>query len=416
LNCVRLFVACLRGTLLAGSALLSGAAAAAPATEILVSTTRFGDIEFDWGRDGVFCATCNAGRGNARFHWVDRSNRLWVASIDPQTGAIYPANGRGELVDSNVAYYSDFGNGPEWVFSQGNSQIVYTRYQGTTQDGAHAGIGLAKMVNGAWSAAFIDGVLGRITPAPSQSVGEAVPKTMYASGTGPTIYWRTLGEPPGPEKVAPWVSTGLSARWMPNSNKLAYVNGATHSSGQRYQQVFLFDADRNTVEQLTFDATEKRGVFMQPAPEFGGDLMFFTVSARTTLQIYRYALDANGVRRWTLVKTVKAPTNVPYIATPEPFVHNGRTWIYMTLSSSKGASDITVPTQLALTGIDPAVNSFRRLTDDTSPVRLRQDPEYFITGQGPQLYFSRAIPATDTSGPVNEGVFRVDLGLGPPAR
>ncbi|MFY9509692.1 MAG: hypothetical protein WAQ05_01790 [Rubrivivax sp.] len=409
----------IRGALLAalGALCVAATVQAAPYTELLVTTTRFGDMEFDWGRDGVYCPSCNAGDGNARFHWVDRSNRLWISYIDFNTGAIYPPNGRGVLVDSDVAYYSDFGNGPEWVFSQGDSQIVYTKYKaGAEQTGANAGLGLAKVVNGSWSAGFIDGALGRITPAPSQSIGDATPKMMYASGTGPQIYWRKLGEPVGAEKRAPWISTGLSARWLPNTNKLAYVNGAAHEDGTRYQQVFLFDSDTNTIEQLTFDATEKRGVFMLPAPEFGGEMVFFTVAARTQLRLYRQLLGSDGLRRWTVVKTVTAPAEVPYLATPEPFVHNGRTYVFMTLSSSKGASDITVPTRLALTGIDPAVDDFRQLTDASSPVRLRQDPEYFITAQGPFLYFSRALPGTDTSGPVNEGVFRIDLKLGAPVR
>lgn len=390
------------------------AARAAPATEVLVSTYRFGDIEFDWARDGVYCPTCNAGDGNARFNWVDRQNRLWIGYVDFNTGFFYPPNGRGVLVDTSAAYFSDFGNGPEWVFWNGDSQLVYTRYTpGVTPTPETTGIGLAKVVNGSWSAGFIEGGMGRITPAPSQSVGDAVPLVTYASGSGPSIYWRKLSDPVGPEKVAPWISTGLSVRWLPNSTKLVFVNGVPYTDGKRYQQVLLFDTATNEVEQLTFDPTEKRGAFMFPAPEFGGEMVFFTVSARTKLQIYRYLPDGTGKKSWTVVKTVKGPADAPYIATPEPFIHNGQTWIYMTLSASKSASDVTVPTDLAITGIDPAKSSFRRLTDSTSPIRLRQDPEYFITANGPYLYFSRAIPGTGTNPPVNEGEYRIDLGLGP---
>jgi hypothetical protein len=390
------------------------ATASTPATEVLVTTTKFGDIEFDWGRDGVHCPTCNGGEGNARFNWVSRTNELWIGKIDFNTGAIYPPNGRAVRVDTSAAYFSDFGNGPEWVFSKGDSQLIYTRYTpGAAITPENTGIGLAKTVNGSWTAGFIPGGLGRITPGPSQSVGDTTPLVTYASGLGPQVYWRKLGDPIGAEQKAPWLSTGLSVRWVPNSPRLVFVNGATDAAGGRYQQVFLFDTTTNKVEQLTFDPTEKRGAFMFPAPEFGGDMVFFTVSARTRLQVYRFKADSTGTRRWTLVKTVTAPAATPFIATPEPFIHNGRTWIYMTTSASKGASDVTVPTQLALTGIDPAVNNFRMLTGSTSPVRLRQDPEYFITAQGPFLYYSRAIPGTATSAPVNEGVYRIDLGLGP---
>ena len=397
----------------AGSAALP-AHAAKDYTEVLVTTARLGDIEFDWGRDGVACPSCNGGYGNSRFNWVDRQNRLWVGYVDFNTGFMYPPDGRGVLVDTSAAYYSDFGNGPEWVFSQAGSELIYTRYTpGVPPTPETTGIGLAKIVNGSWTAGFIDDGRERITPGPSQSVGDAVPLVTYASDTGPSIYWRKLGDPVGAEQVAPWKSTGLSVRWVPNSTKLVFVNGVKHEDGNRYQQVLLFDTATNVVEQLTFDATEKRGAFMFPAPEFGGDMVFFTVASRTKLRVYRYMADGSGNRNWTLINTITAPSDVPYIATPEPFFHNGRTWLFMTLSRSKRASDVTVPTDLAITGIDPAKPSFRRLTGKKSPVRLRQDPEYFITANGPYLYFSRAIPGTETSAPINEGEYRIDLGLGP---
>jgi hypothetical protein len=395
-------------------ALLCAVAVAAPATEVLVTTARFGDLEFDWGRDGVYCPSCNGGDGNNRFNWVDRQGRLWIGYIDHATGFIYPSNGRAVLVDSNAAYYSDFGNGPEWLFWRGDSQLVYTRYvdiQNPTPE--TTGVALATQTDGVWSSGFIDGGMGHITPAPSQTVDDPSPRMAYASATDGRIHWRTMGDVVGPEQQAPWRSIGLSVRWVPGSTHLAFVNGKPGADGRRYQQIFDFDSATNGLEQLSFEPEQKRGVFMFRAPEFGGDMTYFTVANRTELRVYRHQLGSDGLRRWTLVRTVRGPADAMYIATPEPFFHNGRTWVTMTLSSSNRASDITVPTDLALTSIDPARPVFRRLTDSSSPRRLRQDPEYYITAQGPFLYFTRAVPATASSGPVNEGVFRVDLGLGP---
>jgi hypothetical protein len=385
--------------------------------EQLVTTARFGDMEFDWGRDGVHCPSCNGGDGNARFNWVDRQNRLWIGYIDHETGFVYPPSGRGVLVDTDVAYYSDFGNGPEWAFSQMGSQLVYTRYEtGKPYSGETAGIALAKYVDGAWTASFLDDKRGRISPGPSQSLNDPFPLLVNASAVGPRIYWRELTDPVGRERRAPWRSVGLSVRWIPDSRRLAFVNGATHPDGRRYQQVFTFDADSGDVEQLTFDAGQKRGVFMFPAPEFGGDMVYITVADRKEFRVYRYMADASGTRSWVLINRIYGPADAPYLATPEPFFHNGRTYVYMTLSPIKQAVSIKAPTDLAITGIDPAQPSFRRLTDRRDQPRLRQDPEYYITAAGPFLYYTRAIPATDTNGPINEGVFRIDLGLGAPVR
>ena len=55
------------------------------------------------------------------------------------------------------------------------------------------------------------------------------------------------------------------------------------------------------------------------------------------------------------------------------------------------------------------------LTNDTSVFRLRLDPEFFITAQGPFIYYNRLVPATaDFPDGINDGVWRVDTGLGPP--
>ncbi|MFY9512538.1 MAG: PKD domain-containing protein, partial [Rubrivivax sp.] len=390
--------------------------------EQLMTTAAFGDVEFDWGRDGVDCASCNGGAGNARFNWVDRTNRLWVANIDPVTGAITPQNGRGVLVDSNAVYYTEYGNGPEWVFSQLGSQLVYTRYDpawiptGTPADDDHVGIGLAQMSGGSWTSGFLDGQLQRNSPAPTQSVTDAVPYMAFASSTSLSFFWRKLGSPPGPEVNTRVTTIGLAVRWVPGTQSFVFTNGADPVDGVTYQQVYFYDtAVGGQPQQLTTDSTQKRGAFMFSAPEFGGDMVFVTVADRTQLRIYRYMLDSGGVRRWTLVNTILSPSATePYIATPEPFTYNGKTWLFVTLSRSKAASDITVSTNLALTGIDPATPNMRMLTDDSSPSRLRQDPEYFITSQGAYVYYSRAFPATDTSGTVHDGYFRVDTGLGAP--
>ena len=68
-----------------------------------------------------------------------------------------------------------------------------------------------------------------------------------------------------------------------------------------------------------------------------------------------------------------------------------------------------------MTGIDPAHPSFRILTSDTPNVRSRRDPEYYITSNGPYIYYNRYVAIVDQPGKaVSEGVFRVDTGLGPP--
>jgi hypothetical protein len=67
-----------------------------------------------------------------------------------------------------------------------------------------------------------------------------------------------------------------------------------------------------------------------------------------------------------------------------------------------------------MTGIDPLRQDFRMLTNDTVNRRLRLDPEYFITAQGPFIYYLRFRLETPTTPAIGDGVWRVDTKLGPP--
>jgi len=207
---------------------------------------------------------------------------------------------------------------------------------------------------------------------------------------------------------------GGSRRWVPGTRKVIFSGSAAPDENNVvYQQVFTYDTDADQLEQLTFDPVTKWGAFMWRAPEFNNEYVFFTISGRTSLSVYRYLPDGNGIKRWIVVNSIAMPEKLPYAWSPEPFVHNGRSYIFFQISSSSQANDMSIPTQLAMTGIDPARPSFRMLTNDSNVRRVRMDPEYFITAQGPFVYYNRYIPKTDTHGVINDGVWRVDTKLGP---
>ena len=112
--------------------------------EIQVSPDEIVDFEFDWGRDGVHCATCNEGDGNSRFVFTDHEQNLWLGHVDPETGDFDPPDGRAVWLDDNAAFATDFGNGPEWMFSTRSSAIVYTKYDpGAEQSTFTAAVALA---------------------------------------------------------------------------------------------------------------------------------------------------------------------------------------------------------------------------------------------------------------------------------
>jgi hypothetical protein len=209
--------------------------------------------------------------------------------------------------------------------------------------------------------------------------------------------------------------SGGARRWVEGLNAIIFTADTVDPLGVVVPQVFLYHADTKILEQLTNDSGGKLGAFMWRAPEYNNEYVFFTMVDRTKLQVYRKIdADGDGLLEWTAINTIPSPVSLPYIWSPEPFVYKGRSFIFMQLSSNRYVNDMGVPTQLGMTGIDPANPSFRMLTNDSNVRRVRMDPEVFITAQGPYIYYNRYIPATTTRHARPDGIWRADTKLGPP--
>jgi hypothetical protein len=387
--------------------------------EIQVSTDDVVDFEFDWGRDGTYCPTCNSGDGNARLVFSDRDFNLWLGYIDPQTGAFNPANGRAVLIDTGAAFSTDFGNGPEWMFSTHGSEVVYTKYfPGRKVSTFSASVAMAtRTVDGIWQAGIVDGGLKKQSPIATLDLTDSAPRMNYQNFAKTEVYWR-VADDPSSETLMPifdQIGSG-SRRWVPGTHKIIFSGpAAPDSTGAVYQQVFMYDTDTEELEQLTFDPVTKWGAIMWRAPEYDNHYVFATISNRTILTIWRLYPDQSGVNQWVTVKTVPMPDTMPCAWSPEAFIYNGRSYVIFEVSSNYQVTDMSTPTQLAMTGIIPTIASFRMLTNDNTVRRVRMDPEYYITAQGPFVYYNRYIPSTPTRPVINDGVWRVDTYLGPPA-
>ena len=385
--------------------------------EVQVTTAAVPDFEFDSARDGRNCATCNGGDGNARLVFADSSNNLWVGHVDFQTGAFLPADGHGALVASNAAAATDYGNGPEWMFSNGDSRFVYTQCQAPCDppNGATASIGLATQVGGTWTTTTLPNSAGRASPAATLDLGDPDPRINYVTGDKTAWYMRKASAL-GIEIQLPLssLSNGNARRWVPGTRKILFQGHDPNDPQILRDQMYTYDTDSGELEQLTFHPQGVVGGMMWRAPEFKNEYVFFTMAKfRQQILVYRKIPGADKVLRWTIVKTIDAPAALPFFFSPEVFTHNGRSYIFAEVSSSSRFFDRTIPNQLAISGVDPLRQDGRLLTNDAGTPRLRLDPEYFITAQGPFIYYNRLVPETDANPAFNDGVWRVDTGLGP---
>lgn len=378
--------------------------------EVQVTPSFVIDFEFDWGRDGVYCASCNQGAGNARLAFSDGRHRLWVADVDPDTGAFVPADGQGILVDKHAAPATTFGNGPEWAVSAQGSQLVYSKYlsgQAPTQN--TVGLGLASMVGGQWTTEQLSDGLQRISPIATMDLGSTTPLIQYQDTGRVNTYWRLLAD--GAEEhpiTVPGYSAG-ARRWVPGTHQIVI----TGSDSAGLSQVFLYDADTGAVQQLTHERGSVSGAMMWQAPEYDNEYIFFAVVNAKTLVVYRQLPDANDVLNWQAIQRTALPAGYPYVWSPEYFIHNGRSYIFFQMNQNPVAWTLNGPSQIGMVGVLPENSALQNLTPDTDTVRMRMDPEYYITSQGPFIYYNR-FRAQGTASPGNsEGVWRVDTGLGP---
>ncbi len=124
-------------------------------------------------------------------------------------------------------------------------------------------------------------------------------------------------------------------------------------------------------------------------PEFNNELVFFALvddlgppSGDPTgqhLDIYR---QINGT--WQKINTIApAPPNRPNYYSPEPFVYNGKSYIFFTAAAGgNGSTDADV----WIAAIDPAAPLSRQVSASTPGKRF--DPEVLILTGGPVIYYT----------------------------
>ena len=387
-------------------------ATGATGPEVQVTAAFVIDFEFDWGRDGAYCASCNQGAGNARLAFSDGRQRLWVGRVDPDTGAFVPADGQGVLVDKRAAPATTFGNGPEWAVSTQGSQLVYSKYLADQPPSKNTvGLGLASMVGGQWTTELLSDSQQRISPLATMDLDAATPLVQYQDTGRANTYWRLLAD--GAEEhpiTVPGYSAG-ARRWVPGTHQVVI----TGSDASGRSQVFLYDADTGAVQQLTQERGSVSGAMMWRAPEYDNEYIFFAVVNAKTLVVYRQLPDTQGGLSWQAIQRTVLPAGYPYVWSPEYFVHNGRSYIFFQMNKNPVAWTLNSPSQIGMVGVLPENSTLQNLTPEEDTVRMRMDPEYYITSQGPFIYYNRFLPQGPASPGNSEGVWRVDTGLGPVA-
>jgi hypothetical protein len=439
----------LRSATVVAAAFSLSPAAYAQYLEVQASSVVIGDVEFDWARDGVFCAECNYGVGNAQFNWTNRLNELWVGTVNPQTGAFNtPATSEMTLVDKNAFFWDDWGNGPEWAFSTpagapgGNpiSQLVYTRFQvGDPATAPYAGAGYATLTASGWKVGFLPGAIGpydgtgahnMVLPEASQCGSQPVSMVLFANLAVPQAMFTeplatTVGTAPSETSFGSYAN-GIGERFIPCTTTLTFQGNATYTSPagveSQIQQVYWYNYATGVVQQLTTDPTAKQRATMFVAPDFNHHAILMAAAAGNQIQVYEQTgTRPNGSPTLALVNTIVSPEPAePYIFDPKTFIHCNPTCetyvVYGITAVSGSQTSLSTPNGLAVAKLNPATPMNNLLVSGITSPYQRLDPKYFITGQnGPFVYFARIVPGTPTTTYNALGYWYINMLLGAPS-
>jgi hypothetical protein len=307
----------------------------------------------------------------------DDGSELWVADLNPNTGAITPIDGRGELIAVDVAPMGLAKNGPEWMVSSRGSEPLFSKRVGADWLVHRA----SRQVGGAWATTPVAGTEGGLGPIGSLDAGDPAPRVMYARtppGGGPTDLFAREIDDPATEVVAP--DPLDFPRWIPGQPSVTAV-----SDRGAADMVVQWDTDTQTFADLTADGVDHGSVFFFNAPELGGEQLFFTTNASVRdepqeLQVWR---RVGGV--WVANRRITMPPAYPYVVSPEPFEFSGRSYVsYIAstepLNSGNGRAVVYVASLI------PGNDVIRRVSDD-GPM-IRKDPESYTGGVRPWIYYS----------------------------
>jgi hypothetical protein len=333
-----------------------------------------------------------------RMLWQHTNGDMWLADVDPLTGDIIPNTGQGLLVDSGLANLVAVGNGPEFGYGAGevflcyNKQIASIRY-----------LAIAKQdFAGNWVPTIQEMVDDRYRPICTPPGTPDAGRVVYVDSSDPvqkTVSWRNIDDAASERTF--YTVGEYGGRWA--GTERAFVT-AKEVGG--IKQLFWVDIDTDEVSQITFDSNDKFNIFLWHAPEYNDVLMSAAINF-TEVGIFR---RINGV--WRRFYTFSLPSAFQFISSPEPFVHNGKSFITVIAAKELGSAPLPfLPkgiSEVWVANIDSANPFFRRINN--ADVVRRSEPEPFMLPSGPAVYFTQNDPVTG-----NATMHLADTGLGSPS-
>jgi hypothetical protein len=304
-----------------------------------------------------------------RMAWQEEDgSAVWLAEVDPVSGALLPTDGRGTLLATGAAPIDLAPNGPEWVRTDAGAEIVLSR-----QDPGGAVLARIRQTPSGWSMQDLPGTTVGSGPFGSQDAGDPDARVFFKTpvGTPGGLHWRPLDDP------ARGGSLGLLRRdsaWVPGTRQVAGV--APDAAG--VAQVVLVSVDTGARDVVTAASTTARMPRCWEEPSDAGAIWCAAVHAAAYGEELRVYASTAG---WAHVHTVRTPAGWPWLMSPEVFVHGGQSWVVLVGQAAPGPGEAGHVYLASLTAAAPIrrVSGRRRV--------VRRDPEVVLAGATPWAFY-----------------------------
>jgi hypothetical protein len=282
---------------------------------------------------------------------------LWLARLDPVTGTFISEWGKDVLIDTGGAPLSVTHNGSEfglnasgWTLYYARGNALYSQIWQATVSGEE--VHTEQLTNGPMH----NNQLATKNPGSTDSVKILCVRT--DSGREEIIFF-PVTNPTVETFVTAHDQQNIPVRWAQGGQ---YICLRTEEG--QLCLLDTWDQTRIPVSNDTGSKTDPNGWF---APEYNGELLIAAVLDHRSIAVYR----DSGQAFWNRIFTLEIPgdTNLDRMASPEPFVFGGRSYLSLTIKDSQGG-----PAEIWIMSID---GTYQEKCGDGSPLK-RADPEVYI--------------------------------------
>lgn len=329
--------------------------------------------------------------------FVDENRQIWLATLDPVTGAFISLDGKDIFVDDDITPLRISFNGPEFGVDSNGWALFYTKNIGTTPH-----IWKATIKNGnneVTKAPLTTGDISRLSVLATKNVSSETTKLLYSSGgvlrEEGQITWLDE-ENPDTETVVD--ITDVGTRWIDNTCAFTFIR----MSGPDKGHIAIYDTETKIAKTITNTPGSKSYSYGWVAPEFD-DILVLCVVDNSKIEIYK----DTGEPYWECISTLNIPEESLYsvIGSPEPFVAGGKSYISLVIKESQGYS----PAEVWVWDITQGDNHIALRCDDGQGAVIRSDPESFIGQHNVLVYYN--VIRQEASGKLEFELYRWDTGI-----